>query len=438
MADKDKDSTTDSTTDTDTDTETASDVSTAVESPSIESSAALPRHGFFVRLYTGTGAFEVVGRRKLWYAIAGLIVAVAIISIVVRGFTFGIDFLGGTKVSMPAQGAKGSIDTTQVETVYRNTLGHDPESVVIVGNGASATVQIRSEALDNNQSTQLRGALFDAFAPKGSDGTPSEQVISDSAVSETWGGQITDKALIALGVFLLLALIYIGIRYERYMAAAALATLFFDLIVTAGVYSLVGFEVTPATVIGLLTILGFSLYDTVIVFDKVEENTHGFEHTTRRTFAEQANLAVNQTFMRSINTSLISVLPIVSLMVVAVWLLGVGTLMDLALVQLVGVIVGTYSSIFFATPLLVSMRERTTKVRDHTRRVLNRRKSAAAKNVAEPVDLADEPDEESETVSAAAAAPPAGSKPAPGARPVRPTVSKTGRPSGKRSTPRGR
>ena len=158
----------------------------------------------------------------------------------------------------------------------------------------------------------------------------------------------------------------------------------FDLVVTAGVYSLVGFEVTPATVIGLLTILGFSLYDTVIVFDKVEENTHGFEHTTRRTFAEQANLAINQTFMRSINTSLISVLPIISLMVVAVWLLGVGTLKDLALVQLVGVIVGTYSSIFFATPLLVTMRERTELVRTHTRRVLNRRKPTGEKPAGQP------------------------------------------------------
>lgn len=150
-------------------------------------------------------------------------------------------------------------------------------------------------------------------------------------------------------VFLVIVTIYITLRYERYMAAAALAALVFDLVITAGVYSLVGFEVTPATVIGLLTILGFSLYDTVIVFDKVEENTSGFEHTTRRTFAEQANLAINQTFMRSINTSVISVLPILALMVIAVWLLGVGTLQDLALVQLVGVIVGTYSSIYFAT-----------------------------------------------------------------------------------------
>ena len=189
------------------------------------------------------------------------------------------------------------------------------------------------------------------------------------------------------------------------MAISAMATLVFDLVVTAGVYSLVGFEVTPATVIGLLTILGFSLYDTVIVFDKVEENTHGFQHTTRRTFAEQANLAINQTFMRSINTSLISVLPIISLMVVAVWLLGVGTLKDLALVQLVGVIVGTYSSIFFATPLLVTLRERTELVRTHTRRVLNRRKPTGEKSRAAARDRADDDaDDEKETVAAASAA----------------------------------
>ncbi len=198
-------------------------------------------------------------------------------------------------------------------------------------------------------------------------------------------------------------------------------------------YSIVGFEVTPATVIGLLTILGFSLYDTVIVFDKVEENTHGFEHTTRRTFAEHANLAINQTFMRSINTSLISVLPILALMVIAVWLLGVGTLMDLALVQLVGVIVGTYSSIYFATPLLVTLRERTTLVRTHTRRVLNRRKGSAAKTLDTDDD---ESAAETATAAAVASTTSAPDKPAPGARPVRPTSSRTGRPSGKRNTRR--
>ena len=178
----------------------------------------------------------------------------------------------------------------------------------------------------------------------------------------------------------------------------------FDLTVTAGVYSLVGFEVSPATVIGLLTILGFSLYDTVIVFDKVEENTHGFQHTARRTFAEQANLAINQTFMRSINTSLISVLPILSLMVVAVWLLGVGTLKDLALVQLVGIMVGTYSSIFFATPLLVTLRERTELVRAHSRRVERRRSPGSGPtSTSRPDEPSDDPADEPSDEKAAEA-----------------------------------
>jgi preprotein translocase subunit SecF len=406
--------------------ETASDATELdTTADELTAPADAPKHGFFVRLYTGTGAFDVIGKRKLWYAVSGVIVAVCIVSMVFRGFTFGIDFEGGTKVSLPAVGANGAATTEQVEAAFTKAIGNAPESVVVVGSGDSATVQIRSETLENPQIEALRTALFDEFKPRGSDGQPNKNAISDSAVSSTWGGQITQKALIALVVFLVLAAIYITVRYERYMAISALATLMFDLIVTAGVYSIVGFEVTPATVIGLLTILGFSLYDTVIVFDKVEENTHGFEHTTRRTFAEQANLAINQTFMRSINTSLISVLPILALMVVAVWLLGVGTLMDLALVQLVGVLVGTYSSIYFATPLLVTLRERTDLVRTHTRRVLNRRKAAAAK----AGDVVADAESETVAVSAATAPVAVAEKPAPGAKPIRPT----GRPSGKRN-----
>lgn len=395
------------------------------------STAQPPQHSFLARLYTGTGAFEVVGRRRLWYGISGAIVAVAILSIILRGFTFGIDFKGGTTVSFP----RGNVTTSQVQDVFRKTLGRDAESVVIVGNGGSATVQISSETLTNDQTTKLRNALFDAFAPKGSDGKPSKAAISDSAVSETWGDQITNKALIALGVFLVLVSVYIMVRYERYMSISALTTMVFDLTVTAGVYSLVGFEVSPATVIGLLTILGFSLYDTVIVFDKVEENTKDFQHRNRRTFAEEANLAINQTFMRSINTSLISVLPVLALMVVAVWLLGVGTLKDLALVQLVGILVGTYSSIFFATPLLVTLRERTELVKNHTRRVLKRRKPGAPEPAISPADEASDTENTTETKKAAAASgEPAPNKPAPGARPVRPTG--TRRPSGKRNAGR--
>jgi preprotein translocase subunit SecF len=388
-----------------------------------QAAGAVPHHSFWSRLYTGTGAFEVIGRRRMWYAISGAIVAIAIASIVLRGFTFGIDFKGGTTVSFPRGGAQ----VAQVEETFRQALGFDAESVVTVGNGASATVQINSKTLTNEQTDKLRTALLDRFAPKGADGQPSKQAISDSAVSGTWGAQITKKAVIALVVFLVLVALYIMARYERYMAVSALTTMCFDLTVTAGVYSLVGFEVTPATVIGLLTILGFSLYDTVIVFDKVEENTHGFQHTTRRTFAEQANLAINQTFMRSINTSLISVLPVISLLVVAVWLLGVGTLKDLALVQLVGIVIGTYSSIFFATPLLVSLRERTELVRTHTRRVSRRRnpqKGADNTDTADRTDRADKAAGEPAAVSS-----PAPSKPAPGARPA----GRHSRPTGKRS-----
>jgi preprotein translocase subunit SecF len=396
-----------------------------------DSGAQLPRHSLIARLYTGTGAFEVIGRRRLWYGISGAIVAIAILSIILRGFTFGIDFKGGTTVSFP----RGNTQTSQVQDVFKKTLGRDPDSVVTVGSGASATVQISSETLSNDQTAKLRNALFDAFQPKGPDGKPNKAAISDSAVSETWGDQITNKALLALAVFLVLVSLYIMVRYERYMAISALTTMVFDLTVTAGVYSLVGFEVSPATVIGLLTILGFSLYDTVIVFDKVEENTHGFQHTTRRTFAEQANLAINQTFMRSINTSLISVLPVLALMVVAVWLLGVGTLKDLALVQLVGILVGTYSSIFFATPLLVTLRERTELVRSHTRRVVRRRKPAAQEQRGGSGEEASDTASKPETKKAAAASTePAPNKPAPGARPVRPTG--TRRPTGKRNAGR--
>ncbi|MCV7399207.1 protein translocase subunit SecF [Mycobacterium fragae] len=407
---------------------TASDAAVADDA-----GATLPHHSFLSRLYTGTGAFEVVGRRRMWYAISGAIVAIAIASIVLRGFTFGIDFAGGTKVSMPVSAATGTVQVSQVEDVFRKTIGVDAESVVIVGKGSSATVQIRSETLSNDQTAKLKTALFDRFQPKGPDGKPSKQAISDSAVSETWGGQITKKAVIALVVFLVLVSVYITARYERYMAISALAAMFFDVSVTAGIYSLVGFEVTPATVIGLLTILGFSIYDTVIVFDKVEENTQGFQHKPRRTFAEQANLAVNQTFMRSINTSLISVLPVIALLVVAVWLLGVGTLKDLALVQLVGIIVGTYSSIFFATPLLVSLRERTELVRTHTQRVLRRRNAGVERtgqSASRTESANDEPQEQNGATVAASAAP---SKPAPGARPVRPTGSRRSRPTGKRN-----
>ncbi|MEH3155331.1 MAG: protein translocase subunit SecF [Gordonia paraffinivorans] len=323
------------------------------------------KHSLLSRLYTGTGAFEIVGKRRMWFSITAGIVAICLLSIVFRGFTLGIDFEGGTQISFTNT---SQTSTSAVESVFSDTLGRDAESVQTAGSGSSATVQVRTSTLSQAETERITSALAQRFGP-----ALTADDINSSDVSSTWGGEVTQKALIALAVFLAIVLVYIAVRFDKEMSAAAMATMIFDIVVTAGVYSLVGFEVTPATVIGLLTILGFSLYDTVVVFDKVEENVRGVLHTTRRTYAEQANLAVNQTLMRSINTTVISVLPIIALMVIAVWLLGVGTLKDLGLIQLVGVVVGTFSSVAFATPLLVTLKERRKDIREHTRRVLARR-----------------------------------------------------------------
>ncbi|MFE3104195.1 protein translocase subunit SecF [Nocardia tengchongensis] len=339
-----------------------------------ESAPMDKRHSLFERLYTGTGGFEIVGKRKIYYGIAAALIAIAMASMVFKGFTLGIDFAGGSRIQLPAA---DNVTTSKVEDVYRTALGHDPVTVQKVGSGSSATIQVRSDTLNAEQADKLQNALFDAFQPKDRNDQPSRSAISIAEISETWGGQVTQKALLALVVFVALTMLYIAIRFERDMSFAAIASLFFNLIVTAGVYSLVGFEVTPAAVIGLLTILGYVLYDNVVVFDKVEENTKGVLHLSKHTYGEKANLAANQTLMRSINTTVIGILPIIGMLVVAVWLLGVGTLKDLALVQLVGMIVGGYSSIFFAVPILVSIKETWGPVAAHTKKVLNRRSGGA-------------------------------------------------------------
>ncbi len=295
------------------------------------------RQSIFFRLYTGTGAFDIVGKRRRFYVIFGALVLVCLVSIVVRGFTFSIEFKGGTQIQMPANGGTGIVSTQAVTQTFNTTLGHPPASVVAVGQGTSASIQIQSETLNQDQVSKLETALFNQYQPLDSRGQPSQSAISDSAVSGSWGAQISQQALIGLIVFLVLVSVFLSIYFERWMALAALIALGNDLLVTAGVYSIVGFEVSPATVIGLLTILGFSLYDAVVVFDKVKENTRGILGLTRRTFAEEANLALNQTLMRSINTSLIALLPVVGLLIVGVGILGVGTLTDLALVQMVGI-----------------------------------------------------------------------------------------------------
>jgi preprotein translocase subunit SecF len=295
---------------------------------------------------------------------------------VFKGFNLSIDFVGGSRIQFPAAGISGDANNTRIGQVVADAIGKPPESVQRVGKGGSEAVLIRVESLDRGQAVKVKEALYEAFKPLGANGQPSENAISDSAVSSSWGGEITRQAMIALVVFLVLVSLFLALYFERDMAIAAVVALAHDLIVTAGVYSIVGFEVSPSTVIGLLTILGFSLYDTVVVFDKVKENTRGLLGLTRRTYAETANLALNQTLMRSINTSLIAVLPVIGLLIVGVGVLGVGTLADLALVQMVGLISGALSSIFLAAPILVDLKMRDRRYQQQASRVAQRRAKA--------------------------------------------------------------
>lgn len=329
------------------------------------------------RLYVGNGAFDVVGRRKRWYFAFGLFMLVCIASMVFRGFNLGIDFNGGTRISLPAQSGASTISVEQVTRVFDDTLGKEPAAVQTVGAGASQTVQIKSDTLNAGEVGRLKAALAEQVRPNG-----GAQAISDSAVSASWGGEISQKALWALLVFLVAVTIFLVLYFEFWMAVTALIALLHDVVATAGVYSLIGLEVTPATVIGLLTILGFSLYDTVVVFDKVKENTRGLLGLTRRTYAEAANLALNQTLMRSINTSLIALLPVIGLLIIGVGLLGVGTLGDLALVQLTGIMAGALSSICLATPMLVDFKMTDPKFRQQAQRVFARRETLARRSAA--------------------------------------------------------
>ena len=403
-----------------------------VSTPAAPTGELERKQGFFARLYSGNGAIDFVGKRKRWYIAFGLLVVFCLGGIAFRGFNLGIDFVGGTRIQMPAVSASGqAIDTDEVKKVFEETLDKPVASVQTVGSGDAASILVRTETLNTQETTQIKDALFDRFQP-GRDGQPDAASISDSAVSASWGGEITRQAAIALVVFMVLVTLFLALYFEKWMALAAMIALLHDVVVTAGVYAWVGFEVTPATVIGLLTILGFSLYDTVVVFDKVKENTRGILSLSRRTYAEAANLAVNQTLMRSINTSLIAVLPLVGLLVIGAGLLGVGTLKDLALVQMTGMIAGTLSSICLATPLLVDFKLRDPAYQKQASRVAARR-AGQGRKAADEDDLPVSEEEleaelRREQALAAAASVPARTPRGTRSRPT----GRSGRPTGKR------
>ncbi len=297
------------------------------------------------RLYHGEVSYDFMRRRRRWYTISAVFVAISLASILIRGFHFGIDFKGGAEFDFPAHGhtvtqARAVLDRTNIQVEVAQSIGASPPQI-----------RIQTKPLDETQIKTVTSALTSRF-----DLNPNE--INTTTVGSSWGSSVTTKAVEGLLVFLVAVILYISVRFEPKMAAAAIVALLHDLLITAGIYSLVGFEVTPATIIAVLTILGFSLYDTVVVFDKVRENTAGIAVTARKTYTQAANDAVNQTLMRSINTSVIALLPVASLLFIGAGLLGAGTLKDLALAQLVGLASGAYSSIFIATPLLVDFKER--------------------------------------------------------------------------------
>jgi preprotein translocase subunit SecF len=314
------------------------------------------------RLYNGEAGLDVVGNSRLIYRITAVVLLLCLLSMIFRGFNFGIDFEGGNSFRLP--GTEQQLG--QVKEAAEEAGAEVATAQVVGGNG----LLLRTGALDND----TERAVVEAVAAAAGVG-PEE--VSPESVSADWGRDITDQALIALVVFLVAVVLFLAVRFQPKMAIGAMAALLHDIVVTAGIYSLVGFEVTPSTVIGFLTILGFSLYDTVVVFDKVDENVKDLERSARMTWSEAANLAVNQTLMRSINTSVIALLPVAGLLFVGAGLLGVGTLEDLALVLFVGLAAGTYSSIVLATPIVADLKEREPEVQALRRRVQARRSSAA-------------------------------------------------------------
>ncbi len=325
------------------------------------------------RLYRGEVSFDFVGRQKVWYAISGLILVLALVGLFARGLNFTVDFKGGSVL----QFHDTSATVGQVRGAISGTPAANNAIVQQVGSGGNERWTVQTGKLTYAQQQTVQDALSHRL------GVPASK-ISVSFVGPSWGSDISHKALQALIAFLIVIVIYLSIAFEWRMAVAALVALAHDIVITIGVYALAGFEVSPATVIGLLTILGYSLYDTVVVFDKVRENTAGLLSSSRSTYSQAANLALNQTLVRSINTSVIALLPVAAILFIGGGLLGAGELNDLALVLFVGMLSGTYSSICIATPVLADLKEREPQYQALAKRVaLKASGGRAAKRAAE-------------------------------------------------------
>jgi preprotein translocase subunit SecF len=328
-----------------------------------ESSVTPETLGRFARLYQGLTTVDFVGRRKIWFTASLVVILIGIGSLGVRGFNLGIDFKGGSSWEVLAPHSSISAMTSAVEKAGLSNptvekLGSQTYQITADLNGDSSAVQ-----------TKITNDVVSAMAAQA--GKSVDQV-STSSVGPTWGGQVTNRALEALIIFFLAVVIYISIRFEPKMALAAFIAMLHDLLVTVGVYSLFGFQITPDTVIAILTILGYSLYDTVVVFDRVRDNSSGpsaILKTGSITYGEMVNLSMNQTLARSINTSLVAILPVLAVLLVGADILGATTLQNYGLALFVGLMSGAYSSIFIASPLLAMMKEREPRYRELAARV---------------------------------------------------------------------
>ena len=303
-------------------------------------------------LYTGKQSIPVVRRRARFYLVSLVLMAIAVSGLAINRLNLGLEFKGGSEFRVT-----GTSVPSDYEATAREALGAaDDSQGVRVSKLGTGTVRVQTERLDDAESARVRTELADTFSV-------AEGDVSATFIGPSWGDSVTKQALRALVIFLVLVAAVLAIYFRNWkMALAALIALAHDLVITVGIYSFSNFEVSPATMIGFLTVLGYSIYDTVVVFDKVRENTNEAFGNGRMSFAQAANLAVNQTLVRSINTTVIGILPILSVMVVGAIFLGPGTLLDLALVLFIGILVGAYSSIFLATPLLVTLRAKDPSV----------------------------------------------------------------------------
>ncbi len=325
---------------------------------------------FAHRLYTGEINYDFVGKRKRWYIFSAGLLALSVLAIAVLGLNLGIEFKGGADFTAPVSVNTQTTDQVRSAVEALRLPDNDDLGVTTIGDGQ---VRVQTRTLSVDEVTQVKATIAQAV------GGISVDDVTYSLIGASWGTMITQQGLIALGVFLVLVSLLIWAYFRNYkMAIAAIVALLHDLVVTVGIYALVGFSVTPATLIGVLTILGYSLYDTVVVFDKVRENVADLKNS-RVTYSAAANAAVNQVLIRSINTTILGVLPVAALTFTGVFVLGTGPLKDLGLALLVGMIAGAYSSIFIAAPLLAQLKEAEPEMREHRERLARRSQRQAVK-----------------------------------------------------------